>query len=399
MSQEPSGPVEDWRTDWDHGDPAWAADPHSIWADLRAHCPVARTERYGGAVMVTTWDLVDEVTHDPATFSSRETGVRPPGTNTKKSPPITSDPPEHQEHRRVLLPSFAPQTIARMEDGIRAHCRSLIQAVDGRRTFDAAHEYSRHIPTRAIASLLGLPDDDADTFRGWVKSIMEEGHVDPAARQRATAELLAYLVPLIDKRRGADGDDVLSVVANAELEGRPISDEMAAGMAYLLVVAGIDTTWSALGTAIWHLGTHPEDLARLVNDPVVIPDAVEEFLRLYAPVSVGRIAATDTELGGCPLKAGERVLVPYGSANRDATHFTQPDEFVLDRGSNRHAAFGLGIHRCLGSNLARLELRVALEEWVAAFPHFRVVDPHEITWTLGHVRGPHAVPVEILAEA
>ena len=112
MSQEPSAPVEDWRTDWDHGDPAWAADPHLIWADLRAHCPVARTERYGGAVMVTTWDLVDEVTHDPATYSSRETGVRPPGTNTKKSPPITSDPPEHQEHRRVLLPSFAPQAIA-----------------------------------------------------------------------------------------------------------------------------------------------------------------------------------------------------------------------------------------------------------------------------------------------
>jgi len=115
-------------------------------------------------------------------------------------------------------------------------------------------------------------------------------------------------------------------------------------------------------------------------------------------VSVGRIAAVDTELGGCPLKAGERVLVPYGSANRDADHFARPDEFVLDRESNRHAAFGLGIHRCLGSNLARLELRVALEEWVAAFPRFTVVDPHAITWTLGHVRGPHAVPVEILAE-
>jgi hypothetical protein len=389
-------PVQDWRTDWDHGDPGWAADPFSIWADLREQCPVARTERYGGAVLVTTWDLIDAVTHDPAVYSSRETGVRPPGTNTKKSPPITSDPPEHQEHRRILLPSFAPQAINGLEDGIRAYCRQLIGRVEGQRRFDAAHAYSRHIPTHAIAALLGLPDDDADTFRGWVKAIMEDGHVDPAARERATAELKAYLLPLIDKRRGTDGDDVLSVVANAELDGRRLSDDMAAGMAYLLVVAGIDTTWSALGTALWHLGTHPDDLARLAADPDLIPTAVEEFLRLYAPVSVGRIATTDTELGGCPIPAGERVLVPFGSANRDAGHFERPDEFVIDRESNRHAAFGLGIHRCLGSNLARLELRVALEEWIAAFPRFRVVDPAAVTWTLGHVRGPHAVDVEIL---
>ena len=226
-----------------------------------------------------------------------------------------------------------------------------------------------------------------------LKAIMEQGHVDQAARDRATAELKGYLVPLIDKRRGNPGDDVLSVVANAELDGRPVSDEMAAGMAYLLVVAGIDTTWSALGTALWHLGTHPDDLARLAADPSLIPTAVEEFLRLYAPVSVGRIATADTDIGGCPLRSGERVLVPFGSANRDAAHFDRPDEFVLDRESNRHAAFGLGIHRCLGSNLARLELRVALEEWLAAFPRFRVVDA--VTWTRGHVRGPHAVPVAI----
>jgi cytochrome P450 len=388
------GPVEDWRTDWDHGDPAWAADPFSIWADLREQCPVARTERYGGAVMVTTWDLIDAVTHDPATFSSRETGVRPPGTNTKKSPPITSDPPEHQEHRRILLPSFSPQSIAALEDGLREYCRSLLGRLQGRRSFDAAHEYSRHIPTEAIASLLGLPVDDADTFRDWVKAIMEQGHVDQAARVNATRELKAYLVPLIDKRRGNPGDDVLSVVANAELDGRALTDDMAAGMAYLLVVAGIDTTWSALGTALWHLGTHADDLAQLASDPTLVPVAVEEFLRLYAPVSVGRIATADTEVGGCPMRAGERVLVPFGSGNRDPAHFDRPDAFVLGRESNRHAAFGLGIHRCLGSNLARLELRVALEEWLAVFPRFRVTD--SVTWTLGHVRGPHAVPIEIL---
>jgi cytochrome P450 len=395
VTEQPPTPVRDWRTDWDHGDPAWAADPFGIWADLRAHCPVAATGRYGGAWMVTTYDLVDEVIHDPARFSSRETGVRPPGTNTKKSPPITSDPPEHQEYRRILQRSFAPAAIGALEDGIRDYCRELIDGVRGRRTMDAAHEYSRHIPTRAIILLLALPKEDAETFRGWVKAIMETGHTDQRARERATAALKSYLMPLIEKRRGSDADDVLTTVANAQLDGQPLSNEMANGMAYLLVVAGIDTTWSALGTALWHLGSHPGDLARLVAEPELVPAAVEEFLRLYAPVSVGRIATIDTELGGCPIKAGDRLLVPFGAANRDGAHVERPDDFVLDRDVIRHAAFGLGVHRCLGSNLARLELRVALEEWLRAFPSYRVVDPAAITWTLGHVRGPHAVPIEV----
>ena len=143
---------------------------------------------------------------------------------------------------------------------------------------------------------------------------------------------------------------------------------MAVGMAYLLVVAGIDTTWSALGTALWHLGTHPDDLARLVAEPALIPAAVEEFLRLYAPVSVGRIAAAETSSGGCPVKPGDRVRCRSGRPTATPTHFDRPDEFVVDRETNRHAAFGLGIHRCLGSNLARLELRVALEEWIRRLP-------------------------------
>ena len=388
-------PVHDWRTDWDHADPAWAADPFAIWESLRESCPVARTERYGGGWLITTHALIDHVSHATDTFSSRETGVRPPGTNTKKSPPITSDPPEHQDHRRILLPSFAPRAIARLEDGIRAYCKELIGGIGDRRTFDAALEYTRHIPTKAIASLLALPDDDAETFRGWVRAIMVDGHDDPAVRDQATADLKAYLAPLIAVRRGGDAEDVLTTVANAELDGAPLSETMAVGMAYLLVVAGIDTTWSALGTAIWHLGTHPLDLQRLVRDPAVLPSAVEEFLRAYAPVSVGRIASLDTELAGCPVRTGERILVPFGAANRDPAVFERADEFVIDREDNRHAAFGLGVHRCLGSNLARLELRVALDEFIAAFPRFRA-DEGGVTWTRGHVRGPHAVPVEVL---
>lgn len=389
-------PVDDWARDWDHAHPDWAADPFTILTNLRDSCPVAHTERYGGAWMVSSYDLIDQITHDTKAFSSRETGVRPPGMNTKKSPPITSDPPEHGVHRRILLPAFAPRAILELEDELRSYCRWLISAIGAVDTFEATTAYAQHIPTRALAMLLALPESDADTFRGWVRAIMVDGHDDFDARLRATDELKEYLRPLVEERRGSDGDDVLTCVANATIEGRPVDEDFAVGMAYLLVVAGIDTTWSALGTAIWHLGTHPTDLGRLVEDTDLFPTAVEEFLRMYAPVAVGRIATRPTEVGGCPIDAGDRVLLPFVSANRDPAVFDRADEFIIDREVNRHAAFGLGVHRCLGSNLARLELRVALEEFVMAFPRFRVDPAEEITWTLGHVRGPHRVPIQVL---
>ncbi|WP_419851180.1 cytochrome P450 [Candidatus Poriferisocius sp.] len=392
-------PVQDWLTDWDHADPAWARDPFSITATLRDTCPVARTERYGGAWLVTTHELISAVVRDHEAFSSRETGVRPPGTNTKKSPPITSDPPDHGEHRRVLLPSFAPRYIAGLEDELRRYCKSLIAALPANGRFDAAGRFAQHIPTQAVAMLLDLPSADAATFRGWVRAIMVQGHADPGARHDAIAALQQYLRPLLENRRGGDGTDVLTIVASEQIDGEPLSDEMAVGMAYLLVVAGIDTTWSALGTALWHLGSHPADLARLVAEPELIPGAVEEVLRFYAPVAVGRIAANDVDFAGCPIRAGERLLLPFVSANRDPSAFDRADEFVIDRAANRHATFGLGIHRCLGSHLARLELRVALEEFIGAFPTFHVPNPEEVEWTPGHVRGPVAVPVETTGAA
>jgi hypothetical protein len=389
----PTG-VADWCNDWDHADPAWAADPFSIWSDLRGACPVARTDRYGGAWLVTTAALVDEVTHDPGRFSSRDIAIRPPGTVNEK-PPMTSDPPVHGEARRLFLRPFAPKAVASMEVDLRDYCRQLIRAIGGRRHFDAVVEFTRHVPSRVIATLLALPEEDTEQFRQWVRAIMEDGHVDAAAREQAVAELKAYLAPRLQARRLAPTDDLLTAVVQAELGGAPLSDDVALGVAYLLVVAGIDTTWSALGSMLWHLGTHPHDLAPLVADRGLVPAAVEELLRLYAPVSVGRVATVDTTLGDRAIKAGERVLVPFGAANRDPALFDRPDDMLLDREVSHHAAFGLGIHRCLGSNLARLELRVALEEWLEAFPSFRITDPGSITWTLGHVRGPHALPVEI----
>jgi cytochrome P450 len=165
----------------------------------------------------------------------------------------------------------------------------------------------------------------------------------------------------------------------------------------LLLIAGIDTTWSAIGSSLWHLATNPSDLDRLGTDPDVTIFAVEEFLRAYAPVTMARLVKDDYDFHGCPMKANEWVLLPFPAANRDPAYFDRAEEFVIDREHNRHAAFGLGIHRCIGSNLARLELRVAVEEFVRRFPRFELAG--EVTWSNGQIRGPRVLPVRVLPAA
>jgi cytochrome P450 len=163
----------------------------------------------------------------------------------------------------------------------------------------------------------------------------------------------------------------------------------------LLMIAGIDTTWSAIGASLWHLAQHPQDRQRLATGPALLDTAVEEFLRAYAPVTMARLVAKDFEFQGCPMKEGDWLLLPFPAANRDPEVFPDADKVVLDRAENRHAAFGLGIHRCLGSHLARMELRVALDEWMKRYPDFELADPGAVTWSAGQVRGPRSVPVRV----
>jgi cytochrome P450 len=169
---------------------------------------------------------------------------------------------------------------------------------------------------------------------------------------------------------------------------------MVRGTIVLLLVAGIDTTWSAIGSSLWHLAQHPDDRRRLAEDPGVIDFAIEEFLRFYAPVTMARMVAEDIDFHGCPMKKDDYVLLPFPAANRDPEYFDEAERFIIDRKQNRHAAFGLGIHRCLGSNLARLEMKVAIEEFVRRFPDFELAG--EATWSVGQVRGPRTLPVKIL---
>lgn len=393
-------PVTDWATDFDHTDDAWAADPFPIWDDLRERCPIAHSDRYNGVWLPTRHDDIKEIAHDTERFTSRSVVVsefRAPHELAPAgiAPPISSDPPYHQGARRVLLPAFSPQAVAGLEPSTRAYCEQLVEGLRGHEVVDAAEGYAQHIPVKVIAHMLGLPEDDADLFRGFVDHVLEG--VDKPMEERAAgmAELFQYLLAQVDDHVRNPRDDLVSHLIDTELDGQRLQPFEVARFIALLLIAGIDTTWSAIGASIWHLARTPADRERLVAEPDLLPVAMEELLRAYAPVTMARLVRADMDYKGCAMKADDFVLLPFPAANRDPAAFERAGEVVIDRAVNRHAAFGLGIHRCVGSHLARMELRVALEVWLAAFPEFHLADPGAVRWSGGQVRGPRRLPLRI----
>ncbi len=397
-------PVEDWATDFDHIDAGWVGDPYPIWADLRQRCPVAHSDRYGGVWLPVRHEDVAAVAYDTEHFTSRSVIVSElrPGPNDLPAPigiapPITSDPPFHQDARRLLLPAFAPKPITALEPFTRDLCRELLDAVGDAESFDAAVDYAQHIPVRVIVKMLGFPAEDADVFREFIHMIIEDvGMPEAERRQRQEqGKLDSYLTAQIDDHLANPRDDLTSFLLDAEIGGEKLQPDHVRGTMVLLMVAGIDTTWSAIGASLWHLAQHPEDRQRLVADPSLMPTAIEEFLRAYAPVTMARMVAEDFEFQGCPMRKDDWLLLPFPAANRDPEAFADADQVLIDRAENRHAAFGLGIHRCLGSNLARMELTVAVEEFLARYPDFSLTDADAVTWSAGQVRGPRRIPVTI----
>ncbi|MCU1448755.1 MAG: cytochrome [Acidimicrobiales bacterium] len=393
-------PVTDWETDFDHTDDAWAADPYPIWDRLRQECPVAHSERYGGVWLPTRYEDVEAIAYDTEHFTSRSVIVsefRPPMELAPAgvAPPISSDPPFHKDARRMLLPIFSPQAIEKLEPSTRAYCEELIGSMRGRDVVDAAEEYAQHIPVRVIANMLGLPESDADVFRGFVNHVIEGVSLPMEKRAEGMLALFAYMRDQIDDHIANPRDDLISFLLQSEMNGEKLDQFQVGRTIALLLLAGVDTTWSAIGASIWHLARTPPDRERLVKEPELLPVAIEELLRAYAPVTMARLVREDTEWNGCPMKAEEWVLLSFPSANRDPKAFDRPDDVIIDREVNRHAAFGLGMHRCAGSHLARMELRVALEVWLDAFPTFELTDPDAVRWSGGQVRGPRTLPLKV----
>ncbi len=391
MSERP--PVKDWATDWDHFSPQWVEDPFPIWDELRSRCPVAHSARYeDGAYFPSRYDDVREIAYDSEHFSSRRVIVREQKIDIVPNPPITSDPPEHRPARMVLLPPFTPDAIKKLEPRARALCNELIDRFADRGTADAATEYAQEIPVRLIAHMLGLPESDGDLFRRWIKMVLEDGIIDISAVIQASTEMQTYFLDHIRKRLEKPEDDLISYLNTVEFKGARLTPENVVGTLRLLLIAGIDTTWSGIGSCIWHLAKNPEDRRRLVKEPHIMPLAIEEFLRAYAPVTMAREVVKETTIKGCTFKPGEMVLLSFPAACRDPEVFSDADKVIIDRKENRHAAFGLGIHRCVGSNLARMEMTVAVEELLKRIPEFTL--DGDVTWSEGTVRGPRKLPIK-----
>lgn len=394
-------PVEDWANDWDWLDPGWGSRAPDIWADLRDQgVTVAFTERYGRAFMPITHETVNAIAHDTENFSSIRVGVAQPGSPIRPAPPITSDPPDHHGHRRLLLAPFAPKKVKALEEPTREYCRGLIAKLEGHDTADAATAYSQNIPIHVIAEMIGVPEDDADIFRDWVHRNFQVAPKDNAAKLQLMHDMNAYFDKLLDERLEEPKDDLASLFAHTIVDGEPLDRELQRGYLALQILAGIDTTWSAIGSGLWHFAQHDDERNRLAatpfDDPLWIM-ATEEVLRFYAPVTMARQVVGDVEVGGCPMHKGDQVLLTFPAANRDPEMFEDADTFILDRAKNRHSAFGLGIHRCAGSNLARMEMVVAFQEWITAFPDYTLDETpgNETTWVSGQIRGPRNIPVRL----
>ena len=401
----PVSTVTDWATDFDHTDPVWVNNPFPIWDDLRTRCPVAHSDRFNGVYLPTRHEDISFIAHDTQHFTSKNVIVNNAPVLAEApvggAPPITSDPPYHQHARRALLPAFSPKSIEPLTESTRALCERLLDKLQadvaaGRDIVDAADEYAGHIPPAVIASMLGLPIEDGSLFREFIHLVIEDANATPEARMAGFQKLDEYLGVHINNHVVNPRDDLITYLLNTEIEGRTLQPGDIVGTVILILVAGIDTTWSAIGASLFHLATHPEDRRRLLADPSLMATATEEFLRAYAPVTMARIVKEPVEIGGVMLEKDQWVLLPFPAANRDPAVFERADEVLIDREVNRHAAFGLGIHRCLGSNLARMELTVALECWMARFPVFELADPDAVQWSGGQVRGPRQLPLRIL---
>ena len=398
-------PTTDWATDFDILDPHYVEDPARVWAELRERCPVARTERRGPTWLPVRYDDIASIAHDVEHFSSRDIAVVTPGrdlnphaTALLEAPPITSDPPVHSWARRLLLPAFGPSAIETQSHITRAISHDLIDAFVHRGEADVATEYAQHIPVRVIAQMIGVPLSDEPVFTRWAVTILQEGFTNLEKATDCIMELIGYFKARSEERRlvpqGQRPDDLITLLVEAtDEQGKSLSERHVIGSCFLLLLAGIDTTWSAIGSGLWHLATNADDQRRLREDPSLMDTAVEEVLRFYSPVTMARYVADDVEVAGCPMQRGDKVLMNFPGGNRDPEMFERPDEFVIDRERNRHFAFGSGIHRCLGSNLARMELRVALGTFLGRVPFFELADPSAVTWSAGQVRGPRRVPL------
>lgn len=374
-----------------------AGDSMDMYEALRAVHPCAIHSNQGprGFWMGTNAKIIREVFQKPDLFSNSSPGWHEtePAFNLI---PEYLDPPVHTSWRQLLSPFFAPARVNTMEDGLRAQARELVERLAPLGSCDYIKDFSQIFPTTVFLDIFGVPTSELQQFMRWEAEILHS-HTDESGYQtaaRAMGEVRDMFSELIVHKRQRPGDDILSYAVTWEIDGAPIPDEDLLAFALLMFMAGLDTITNELAYATWHFANHPHDLKRIVEDPAVIPMAIEEVLRFYPIVTPGRLVTRSVEFHGCPMKAGDVINLPLVMATRDPDEFADAHLFIVDRDVNNHIGFGAGPHRCLGSHLARREMKVAIEEWHKVIPSYRMQDGSRAPEYIGIQIGMKSLPIE-----
>jgi cytochrome P450 len=385
---------------FNHNDPKQTGpEPFELYARMRADSSVGLSTEYGGFTYFLGQHEIREITRQPELFSSFPNSI-PPVALESPLIPLMTDPPDHQGYKQMLVGAFSPQRLAGLLEGpLAEYSRALLDKLAGMTDPDLIEEYCAPIPVFALSRILNVP---ADSYRRFEKLVMLAVHdTDRPEAKEALAELFGDVYMLVAARNeDLLEDDLISLILTSSVNGHQVTVPEAAGICITLVIAGIDTTQHALANFILLLGQRPDLRGRLIAEPDLMPSAVEELLRYIGPVqSTGRTVMAPCEVGGAPLDPSHPVLLVWAAGNRDPREFDSPEEVRLDRTPNRHLAFGAGIHRCLGSHLARLELRIGLAAFLSRFPEYQVVEDLAGAehWQTGIVRGPKRLSVRLNA--
>jgi cytochrome P450 len=375
------------RVNAEHG----AAEAYARW---REHGSVVFAEAFGGYHAVLDYEAVRMCAADTARLVSRDGATIPVLRKDARSVPVEMDPPEHKKYRKLLQGPLRPDRVQTRVGRIAAITDRVIDEFVELGKADL-RRIAEVVPPAIIAEILGLPDEASAMVEMTEMLHRALGAADPEAGKAAARVFTQYIEGLVARAGFTEDGGLLAAIAGGEVDGQPVPHDMAVGIAVTLVVAGQETTVNGIGSMLWLLGAHPAAKQRVLADPALIPDAVEEALRLESPVQMmGRTAAEDIQIGGVPVRKGGKVGLVFGAANLDPARFPEPGKFDLDRPSRAsHLAFGHGIHRCVGEHLARAEMRIVLERVLARIPDYRLAGPVTLGASMAFNRGPLAVPV------
>ncbi|MEU1185525.1 cytochrome P450 [Streptomyces sp. NPDC005820] len=365
------------------------------WDELAGTHSGFRSTLARGYWVVTDGPEVQKALQDWRTFSNKSVTALEPDPKFLWIPEML-DPPVHNVWRRLLGRYFSPGAVAAREPEVRQVAAEMIDALKDLGGADVLDAFARRFPTLIFMRLMGLPEEDLPTFLDWTHELLHLSHgEDPdGARQMAAMRAVsAYFEEQIALRRRTPRDDLLSHAMAWTIDGEPIGDRDLHAFCVLMFQAGFDTVPISIGWALYHFAAHPEHRAEILADPSLVPTGVEEILRVYSFVVPARKATQDVEIGGCPVKRGEMVMLPLAVTNRDPGRYDHPHQVDLHREATNHIAFGSGPHRCLGSHLARLELNVAVQEWHRRIPDYRIA-PGQQLWQHGNMYGIKSLRLE-----